>query len=206
MPVAIHTGDPKAFWQRPDAGNERFAELAAHPRWSLWGRPVPSWEELYRALERRVARHPRTTFVAVHFGDAPEEPRRVEAMLDRYPNLLIDTAARIPEIGRRDRDPAAVRRVFLRHQDRVLFGTDLQLGRSEASLALGSGGDRPPARGDVDHFFAATWRYFETADRGFAHPTPIQGEWTIDGIDLPDAVLDKLYRRNAARLLGLPVP
>ncbi len=199
MPVAIHTGDPIAFWRRPDAGNERHDELAAHPEWSLWDRQVPSWDALQAALERRIARHPGTTFIAVHFGNAPEQPERVAALLERHPNLYIDTAARIPEIGRHP--AAAMRRLFIAHQDRILFGTDLGVGRA---LTLGSSGREPPDQAEVERFFAATWRYFETADRGFAHPTPIQGAWTIDGIDLPPAVLGKIYRGNAARLLRLP--
>lgn len=199
LPVAIHTGDPIAFWRRPDAENERRAELDAHPEWSLWGKQVPSWQELHAALERRVARHPRTTFIAVHFGNAPERPDLVAAMLDRYPNLMIDTAARIPEIGRHPAEE--MRRFFLRYQDRILFGTDLGVGRR---LTLGSGGREPPDDAEVERFFAASWRYFESADRGFPHPTPIQGDWTIDGVHLPPDVLEKVYRGNAARLLRLP--
>jgi predicted TIM-barrel fold metal-dependent hydrolase len=199
LPVAIHTGDPIAFWQRPDDRNERRAELAAHPEWSEWGKDVPGWQELHGELERRIARHPHTTFIAVHFGNAPERPELVAAMLDRYPNLLIDTAARIPEIGRHP--ASAMRDFFIRYQDRILFGTDLGVGRR---LTLGSGGREPPDDAEVERFFASSWRYFESADRGFPHPTPIQGDWTIDGIHLPAAVLGKIYRGNAARLLGLP--
>jgi predicted TIM-barrel fold metal-dependent hydrolase len=205
MPVAIHTGDPVAFWKPPTPDNERFEELRVHPEWSFWGQPVPDWEELLAALERRIARHPRTTFIGVHFGNAPEYPERVRRMIETHPNLVIDTAARIPEIGRHD--PAAMRDLFVDHADRILFGTDLGVGSGPHDVMLGSTGDRPPTDGDVDHFFAATWRYFETADRDFAHPTPIQGTWTIDGIDLPDDVLAKLYRDNARRLLGFePAP
>lgn len=199
LPVAIHTGDPIAFWRRPDSNNERRAELAAHPEWSLFGEDVPTWDQLHAALERRIARHPRTTFIAVHFGNAPEQPERVAAMLERYPNLFIDTAARIPEIGRQPAE--AMHRLFITHQDRILFGTDLGVGRV---LTLGSGGGAPPDEAEVERFFASSWRYFETADRGFAHPTPIQGAWTIDGVHLPPAVLTKIYRTNAARLLHLP--
>src|SRR5690606_34562809 len=111
MPVAIHTGDPVAFWQPPTPDNERHAELAVHPGWSFYGKDVPSWEELFAAFERRVARHPKTTFIGVHFGNAPEYPDRVRALLARHANLYIDTAARIPEIGRHD--PAAMRDLFV---------------------------------------------------------------------------------------------
>jgi len=202
LPVAIHTGDPVAFWSPPTADNERFAELGAHPGWSFYGQPVPSWEELFAALERRIARHPNTIFIAVHFGNAPEYPDRVASLLDKYPNLYIDTAARIPEIGRHN--PDHMRALVVKYQDRILFGTDLGVGtKSRFDLMLGSTGDKALTQGDVDHFFASSWRYLETSDKGFAHPTPIQGDWTIDGIGLPRAVLRKVYGDNARHILGL---
>lgn len=201
LPVAIHVGDPVAFWKPPTPENERYDELSVHPGWSYYGEEVPSWEELFSALERRIARHPGTTFISVHFGNAPEYPERVDQLLGRYSNLYLDTAARIPEIGRFPAEK--MRQLFLRHQDRILFGTDLGVGAEPGQLMLGSTGARPPSETDADHFFRSTWRYFETRDRGFAHPTPIQGRWTIDGIGLPREVLRKLYGENAARLLGL---
>ncbi len=199
MPVAIHTGDPQAFWKPPTPENERFDELKAHPEWSFYGEPVPSWEQLYQAFEHRVARHPKTSFIGVHFGNAPEDPDRVARMLDRYPNLYLDTAARVPEIGRHD--AAKMRRFFEKYQDRILFGTDTGIGPSQDQMMYGSNGAEPPTAKDEELFFSATYRYFETGDRQFPHPTPIQGRWKIDGIGLPDAVLRKLYFENAARLL-----
>jgi hypothetical protein len=119
MPIAIHIGDPKAFWKPATPDNERWDELQAHPEWSFYGEPVPSWEQLYDAFERRVARHPKSKFIAVHFGNDPEDPERVAQMLDRYPNMYIDTAARVPEIGRQ---PAhARRRGPLLHPDLALL-------------------------------------------------------------------------------------
>lgn len=202
MPVAIHTGDPVAFWRPATPENERYDELSVHPAWSFYGQPVPSWEELYAAMERRIARHPRTTFIAVHFGNAPEYPDRVAAMLDKYPNLYVDTAARVPELGRHPAD--RMREILVAHADRVLFGTDLGVGERPGDLMLGSSGAEPPTDADVARFFAATWRWFETRDRGFAHPTPIQGRWTIDGVGLPEPALRKIYGDNARRLLKLP--
>jgi predicted TIM-barrel fold metal-dependent hydrolase len=201
MPVSIHTGDPKAFWLPVGPDNERFDELRVHPDWSNHGEPVPSWEELLGQLERRVARHPRTRIIGVHFGNSPEEPARVAAMLDKYPNYFIDTAARIPEIGRRS--PAEMRPFFIKYQDRILFGTDLGIGLEPRALMLGSTGEEPPRPEDVRRFYDATFRYFETDDRDFDHPTPIQGNWKISGIKLPREVLEKLYHRNAEKLLGI---
>jgi predicted TIM-barrel fold metal-dependent hydrolase len=204
MPVSIHTGDPKAFWLPPDEKNERIDELHAHPEWSFYGEPVGSWQSLYRQFERRVARHPRTTFIGVHFGNDPEDPDTVGRMLDTYPNLYIDTAARVPEIGRHD--ATKMRRFFEKYQDRILFGTDLGIGPDQDEMMYGSNGSEPPTLADERRFFLSTWRYFETQDKQFASPTPIQGRWSIDGIGLPEPILRKLYFENAARVLKWQPP
>lgn len=201
LPVAIHVGDPVAFWQPVTPANERYQELSVHPRWSYAGRPVPTWEELFAALTRRIARHPKTTFISVHFGNAPEYPERVAALLDQYPNLYVDTAARVPELGRYPAEK--MRALFEQHHARILFGTDLGVGGRDEDLMLGSPGPNPPTAADIERFYSATWRYFETRDRQFDHPTPVQGGWKIDGIGLPKEQLKELYSGNADRLLGL---
>jgi predicted TIM-barrel fold metal-dependent hydrolase len=201
MPVAIHSGDPEAFWLPVDAHNPRREELEAHPGWALYGKAVPSFDELLRQLETRIARHPATTFIAVHFGNDAEHPDRVAAMLRKYPNMYIDTAARIPEMGRHP--PASMRAFFVEFQDRILYGSDLGIGPEPSPLFLGSQGRHAPSAAERELFFSASRRYFETADETFDHPTPIQGRWQISGIALAPRLLAKLYHDNAARVLGL---
>jgi predicted TIM-barrel fold metal-dependent hydrolase len=209
MPVAIHVGDPKAFWKPANKNNERWDELQAHPEWSFHGDgpnglPWPSWEQLHKAFDRRIGRHPRTIFIGVHFGNDPEDPDEVARMLDRHPNLYVDTAARVPEIGRHD--PYKMRRLLIKYQDRVLFGTDTGVGESQEDMMYGSTGANPPTAADERRFFESTWRYFETRDRHFESPTPIQGRWKIDGVGLPEPVLRKIYFENAARILKWKPP
>ena len=201
LPIAIHTGDPKAFWFPPTPVNERYDELVVHPGWSFFGQGVASWEELHAQFERRVARHPKTIFIGVHFGNDPEDPETVGKMLDKYPNLYIDTAARIPEIGRQD--AAKMRAFFIRYQDRILFGTDAGFGPDADDLMLGSTGAEPPTPDEIVRFWDATWRWFESNDKKMIHPTPIQGRWTIDAIGLAPDVLAKVYAGNAQRVIGI---
>jgi predicted TIM-barrel fold metal-dependent hydrolase len=201
MPVAIHSGDPEAFWLPVDAKNPRRKELEAHPSWAVAGRDVPSFDGLLAELEARIARHRHTTFISVHFGNAAERPEYVARLLRQYPNLYIDTAARIPEMGRHD--SSAMRAFFIEFQDRILYGSDLGVGPEPAPLFLGSEGKTPPTSREVERFFDSSRRYFETSDQRFDHPTPIQGDWKIDGIALPRAVLAKVYHHNAARVLSL---
>lgn len=197
MPVFIHTGDPKAFFEPLGPENERMDELGVHPEWSFADPQFPRREALLAARDRVLARHRGTVFVGVHFGNNPEDPAYVEKLLAENPNLYVDVAARLPEIGRHD--PARIRAVFERFSDRILFGTDL--GFHRGGIMLGSVGRDRPRLIDVFWFYAVHFRWFETEDRQMAHPTPIQGRWRIDGIGLSDAALARIYRLNALKLL-----
>jgi predicted TIM-barrel fold metal-dependent hydrolase len=198
-PVAIHIADPKAFWAPPTPDNERYAELSVHPGWSWYRRGVPEWSAMLDAGERLFARHPKTTFIAVHFGNAAEEPERVAAMLEKLPNVVLDLSARIGEVGRHPAEQ--IRALIERYSGRVLFGTDI--GISDDYLMLGSNGAIEPTNHDILPFYEAHFRYLEGSERQIAHPSPIQGAWKVDAIGLPDAVLDKIYAGNAARIFGL---
>jgi len=203
MPVSIHVADPRAFWLPYDETNERWKELKDHKSWWFGDtNKFPPRMELLEALDRVIARHPKTTFVCVHFGNNAEELEWVDAALDRHPNMMADLAARIPEIGRHD--PEKVRRLFTKHQDRIFFATDFQV---YDRLILGSSGNEPPpSDDDAAEFFAKEWRWLETNDRNFPHMTPIQGDWTISGIGLPAPVLRKIYFDNARKLLARSLP
>lgn len=203
MPVSIHVGDPKAFWLPYDPSNERWTELKDHRSW-WFGDPAvhPPRMELLDALNRVIERHPGTTFVCVHFANNPEELDWVDASLDKYPNMYADLAARIPELGRHD--PARVRQLFEKHQDRILFATDFMV---YGKLILGSGGDAEnPTDDDAVEFFNKCWRWIETDDRDWAHMTPIQGDWLISSIKLPPEVARKIYFDNARRLFARSIP
>ena len=203
MPVSIHVADPKAFWLPYNEKNERWKELKDHKSWWFGDtNKFPPWKSLLESLCRVVARHPNTTFVCVHFANNAEEPDWVDAALDKYPNMMADLAARIPEIGRHD--PARIRKLFLKHQDRILFATDFQV---YDRLILGSSGNEPPPTdAEAEVFYDKEWRWLETNDRNWAHMTPIQGDWTISSVGLPDSVLRKIYFDNARKLLARSLP
>jgi predicted TIM-barrel fold metal-dependent hydrolase len=202
MPVSIHVADPKAFWGPYEASNERWAELKDHPSWWFGdAAKFPPREALLDALERVVERHPETTFVCVHFANNAEDLEWVDAQLDKHPNMMADVAARVPELGRHD--PERLHALLAKHASRILFATDFQV---YDRMTLGSGGSGPPpTERDAVEFFQKHWRFFETNDTGFAHMTPIQGNWTISAVHLPADVLRKIYFENAERLLARPL-
>ena len=192
MPVGIHVSDPEAFFLPIDLFNERFEELNCHPDWSFHGGDFPSNAELLEACNRVFARHPRTEFVALHVGNNAENLAYVSQCMDNFPNMHVDIAARIGELGRQ---PRAARKFFDKYQDRILFGTD----------AVPHGVD-VPQQTFGDELYEIYYRFLETDDEYFDYaPTspPPQGRWRIYGLGLPADVLRKVYFENAARLLGV---
>lgn len=192
MPVAIHVSDPEAFFLPTDRFNERYEELSAHPDWSFHGKDFPSNAELQEARNRVMARHPRTKFVCLHTADSENLPY-VSECLDRHPNMYVDIAARIGELGRQ---PRMTRRFFEKYQDRILFATDAT-----------PHGVETPQQLFKNELYEIYYRFLETEDEYFDYapaPIPPQGRWRIYGIGLPENILRKVYYENAARLLGLP--
>lgn len=191
MPVAIHVSDPEAFFLPTDRFNERYEELSAHPDWSFHGKDFPSNAELQEARNRVIARHPRTKFVALHTADSENLPYVAEC-LDRYPNMYVDIAARIGELGRQ---PRMSRKFFDKYQDRILFATDAT-----------PHGNETPQQIFGNELYEIYYRFLETEDEYFDYAPaaiPPQGRWRIYGVGLPDSILRKVYYDNAARLLGL---
>ena len=192
LPVAIHVGDPEAFFLPIDRFNERYEELNAHPDWSFYGRDFPSFREILDARDRVFARHPRTTFVALHVGHWAENLQAVGDMLDKYPNVHVEIGARIGELGRQPRTSA---RFFDAYQDRILFGTD--------AIPLGT---ETPQQVFGEELYRIYYRFLETEDEYFDYAparVPPQGRWRIYGVGLPAPVLRKVYHANAERVLGL---
>jgi predicted TIM-barrel fold metal-dependent hydrolase len=128
----------------------------------------------------------------LHVGNFGEDLQHVSESLDRYPNMNIDIAARLNELGRQ---PRAARKFFDKYQDRILFGTDAT-----------PHGDDYPQQVFNDSLYQIYFRFLETDDEYFDYApalVPPQGRWKISGIDLPDTILRKVYNQNASRLLGL---
>lgn len=194
MPVAIHVSDPIAFFTPTDRFNERYEELNNHPDWSFYDHEFPSNAALLEARNRVFARHPKTQFIVLHVGNFSENLANVSENLDRFPNMTVDTAARVGELGRQ---PRTSRRFFDRYQDRILFGTDAT-----------PHGDEFPQQVFNDKLYEIYFRFFETDDEYFDYApakVPPQGRWRIYGIDLPESILHKVYNHNAARLLQVSI-
>jgi predicted TIM-barrel fold metal-dependent hydrolase len=127
-------------------------------------------------------------------GNFSENLANVAENLDRFPNMTVDIAARIGELGRQ---PRTARKFLEKYQDRVLFGTDAT-----------PRGDEFPQQVFNDQLYEIYYRFLETDDEYFDYAPakiPPQGRWRIYGINLPETILRKVYFENAASQLAIAV-
>ena len=186
LPIVIHVADPPCFFRPITPENEHYMCLSKHPEWSFYRPGLFSFEEHMRMQEAVIRDHPGTTFVVAHVGSYAENLGQVSRWLELYPNMYVDVAARLDQLGRQ---PYTARAFIERWQDRVMFGTDYE-------------GWFPPER--TREFYHTHFRFFQTWDEYFDHPFPdFLGQWRICGIGLEEDILRKLYRDNARRVFGV---
>ncbi|MCA1584590.1 MAG: amidohydrolase [Acidobacteria bacterium] len=180
VPVLIHTAEPQEFFEPIDYTNERWLELALFRDRRYPEGQFPRFEELLAERDRMFKAHPRTKFIAAHFGYRANNLQKAGEMLETMPNVYLEVAAILAELGRQ---PKTAHDFFVKYQDRLLFGKDSY---------------QP---GEYPYY----WRVFETSDEYFDYYRDYHAFWKLYGMALPDAVLKKLYYKNALTLVpGLP--
>ena len=176
IPVLIHTADPKPFWDPVDDHNERWLELVTHPRRKREANDPEPWEQLIAEQHRMFKKHPSTTFIAAHFGWYPNDLGKLGSLLNEIPNMMIEFGAVIAELGRQ---PRAAKQFFEKYQNRIMFGKDSW----------------------VPEEYTTYFRVLETEDEYFPYHKKYHAFWRMYGMGLPDAILKKIYYKNALRII-----
>ena len=177
IPVLIHTAEPPAFFLPVDKYNERYLELEQFPSRARPASKYPPFDSLIAEQHRMFKAHPRTTFISAHLSWLGQDLRRLGRTLDTIPNMSVEVAAALYEIGRQ---PRAGREFFIKYQDRILMGKDTFGGEDE---------------------YAVYFRILETNDEYFPWYRRRHAFWGMYGLALPDSVLRKVYYKNALRIV-----
>jgi predicted TIM-barrel fold metal-dependent hydrolase len=148
---------------------------------------LPSYEEQMAARDRMLAKNLRVKFMGAHMASLEWSVTELAKFLDRYPNAVVDLAARMGQVQfQSNHDFHAVRRFFIKYQDRLLYGTD---------LSQEPGANAQDLRGEAHSVWLSDWRYLNTdsTQRVPALDQPVRG------LALPRAVVAKIYSGNARR-------
>ncbi|MBN2315258.1 MAG: amidohydrolase family protein [Sedimentisphaerales bacterium] len=147
--------------------------------------PVKFWQA-QNAWERVLDRHPKLVVINAHMLDhfnSDEQLDYLGYILETYPNLHVDLAARFQQFHRMDREK--LRAFIIKYADRILYGTDI------------GGQPKPGQYENVAEQYHRTFQLLETDHMirgGFF------GETETKGLALPEDVLKKIYYQNAVRL------
>ena len=176
MPVSIHIGEPIWMYLPMDEHNDGLPNGAA---WHVDTTDVNclGYYGLVNTFENAVRDNPNTIFIACHYLNMNHDLVRLGEMLDKYPNMYVDIAARVAESAQ---TPRATREFLIKYQDRVLFGTD---------------------NGMSADMYHNIFRVLETNDEHF-YVHDYYYHWYLSGFNLPDEVLEKIYNKNAQRILS----
>ncbi|WP_247231976.1 amidohydrolase family protein [Telluribacter sp. SYSU D00476] len=176
IPVLIHTADVPSFWDPLDRYNERWLELKTHPNRKRDANDPAPFEDLIGEQHDVFRKHPKTTFVNAHMGWYANDLRKLDSLMQVFPNMYVEIGAVIAELGRQ---PRSGKKFFDKWQDRILFGKDSW----------------------VPSEYTTYFRVLETEDEYFPYHKKYHAFWRMYGLGLSDDVLKKVYYKNALKII-----
>jgi predicted TIM-barrel fold metal-dependent hydrolase len=186
FPVLCHMGDVEDFWHE-----DLTPDWAKTRGWGYYRGDYPSFEELFSEVKDVLARHPELPVTLCHFLFLSPNLERAEEVLEEYPNIHLDLSLGIELMYNISRCREEYRDFFVRHEDRILFGTDIGM-----STTL----PQHLTRISLIRGFLETDEEFHTPEAAddllTRYPEPYLG------LGLPQATLEKIYARNFRRLWG----
>lgn len=140
-------------------------------------------------FENVLKKFPHLKIICPHFCLSTIETERLERFLDRYPRLYTDTSLGYIDflkagLRRISKDPEKFRRLILKYQDRIFFGTDMVVTSADYKTA--------------DWLAQVTGAYRDLLEKKEYRFFALEGE-TLRGLHLNKKVLKKIYRTNFER-------
>ncbi len=175
LPISLHVADPIWMYQPMDKHNDGLMNAY---EWRLDNQPnIVNLAGMIEILERTLARHRNTKFIACHFANLDYDLAHLGEVLDRNPNLHADISARYAETAPIPRFTAAF---YAKYSDRLVYGTDMGF--------------------DLD-MYHITFRILESQDEHFYETDQFSYHWPLYGLGLNDEILQHVYHDNAKKLL-----
>jgi predicted TIM-barrel fold metal-dependent hydrolase len=179
--LMAHVAEPDVAWGPPDPSDPSWSYYQENPQWFLYNKSgFPSKQEILKARDHVLAENPKLRMVGVHLGSMEKNLDDIAAHFDRYPNFAVDMAARMEYLM--IAPPEKVRAFLIKYQDRVLYGTDLDL------IATA---DVQESLKEWQSTYARDWRFLATDE------TFDSDGRKVHGLKLPEPVLQKIFRDNA---------
>ncbi|CAM4128926.1 amidohydrolase family protein [Zobellia nedashkovskayae] len=176
MPISVHVADPYWMYLPMDEKNDGLMNAYT---WKVdtSKEGVLTHEELLTTLSNAVRNNKETTFIACHLANTSHDLTILGKLLDEHPNLYADISARYAEVAP---VPRRTKAFFDKYKDRLVYGTDM---------------------GMAADMYQTTFRILESSDEHFYAWDYFSYHWPLNGLDLGDETLKKIYHENGKKLL-----
>jgi len=185
-----HQGEPKNCWlpiEEMTVNNDK-SYFKEHPQYHMYLHPeFPSYEDQMNARDRMLERNRNLQFMGAHLASLEWSVDELARFLDRFPNAVVDMAARMGQVQHQSSlDREKVRSFLIKYQDRILYATDM----TQAPEA------KPEEfKKEVHEKWLADWKYLNT-DSTMTVPELDQ---PFQALALPKSVVEKIYSLNAEK-------
>ncbi|MHA2246570.1 MAG: amidohydrolase family protein [Candidatus Hodarchaeales archaeon] len=181
LPIDIHVADPDIWYTTKYQDTKRYRTKT----------------QAINEFKTMLERHPSLKVISVHFGCLPEIQNltQLEEIFKRFPNFYVDTASTKWMIRELGKDFRRIRDFILRYQDKILFATDLSVGWSDHPE------DYIPTRYWAQRLFWET--NVQKVELPFSDEDNPNPPTFINGLNLPQSVLNRIYWQNAQDFFNL---
>ena len=189
FPVLWHLNDPECCWGEKE-------EAPRHIRMAdeLYDDTYVNNEIQYRQMENILQRHPNIKFIFAHMYFMSAQLPRLSALLDAYPNMMVDITPGLEIYVNLSKDTEAASVFFEKYQDRILYGTDIGARCVLADNAEGFNEDECEARMDlIDGLFQSETNRIMREDGRYLINTD---EFVQKGLSISEEALNKIYWKN----------
>ena len=181
MPVNVHVAEDEWMYLPADSTNDGLMNSA---KWKvdMTKKGILNHDQLIATLENAVRDNPKTTFIACHLANCCANLDMLARLLDKFPNLYADVAARFGEFSP---VPRYTGKFMEKYQDRLLYGVDTDGSHVDYEKEM----------------YKMTFRILETADEHFYSHDLFGYHWPLYGLALSNTALQKIYSGNIKKLM-----
>ena len=193
IPVYFHVNDPEEFWDR-----QKISRHALESGW-LYDDTFVNNEQQYQQVLNVLREFPNLKVVFPHFFFMSRQLERLADILKQYPDVRVDLAPGIELYYNLSEQREAAREFFECFQDRIIYGSDI------GAREIVRGKEEPLCMEECDGRTNLIREFLEQEGEYILYPDGfyIQGEpQQMQGLGLPERILDKIYKRNFLELIG----
>lgn len=182
IPVIWHVADPEKCWYR-----DQVTQFCIDQGWCYDDGTYPEKEEFYQEAFEILDKYPGMPVVFAHMFFLSADIERADHVLEKYPNVCFDLTPGSEMYANFSLKPDEWRDFFIKHSDRILFGTDKGW-FIDKSIEQGIDADKDISDG--------IRTFLETSDE-----CEVIGV-SAKGLQLPKEVTEKIMYYNYMRLMG----